>query len=73
MKVKIIAPCRPEHIWKQKRAAFVFPPLALPLLASLTPPEVEVSLCDEVTQAVDFEEEADLVALSVMTATAPRA
>ena len=73
MKVKIIAPCRPDHIWKEKKAAFVFPPLALPLLASLTPADVQVSLCDEVTQRIDWEEEVDLVALSVMTATAPRA
>ena len=73
MKVKIIAPCRPDHIWKGKKAAFVFPPLALPLLAALTPPDVRVSLCDEVVQGIDFGEEVDLVALSVMTATAPRA
>jgi radical SAM superfamily enzyme YgiQ (UPF0313 family) len=73
LKVKIIAPCRPDHIWKQRKAAFVFPPLALPLLASLTPSDVQVSLCDEVTQRIDFDEEVDLVALSVMTATAPRA
>lgn len=73
MKVKIIAPCRPDHIWKDKKSPFVFPPLALPLLAALTPAEVEVSLCDEVTQKNDLEKEADLVALSVMTATAPRA
>jgi radical SAM superfamily enzyme YgiQ (UPF0313 family) len=73
LKVKIIAPCRPGHIWKGKRTAFVFPPLALPLLASLTPPDVQVSLCDEVTQPIDWEEDVDLVGLSVMTATAPRA
>jgi len=73
LKVKIIAPCRPDHIWKGKKAAFVFPPLALPLLAALTPPDIQVSLCDEVTQKIDWEEEVDLVGLSVMTATAPRA
>ncbi len=73
MKVKIIAPCRPDHIWKGKKVAFVFPPLALPLLASSTPSHVQVSLCDEMVQSIDFEEEVDLVALSVMTATAPRA
>jgi radical SAM superfamily enzyme YgiQ (UPF0313 family) len=73
LRVKIIAPCRPDHIWKGKKAAFVFPPLALPLLASRTPSDVQVGLCDEVIQRIDFEEEVDLVALSVMTATAPRA
>jgi len=73
LKVKIIAPCRLDHIWKGKRTAFVFPPLALPLLASLAPPDVQVSLCDEVTQPIDWGEEVDLVGLSVMTATAPRA
>ncbi|MDH7500062.1 MAG: radical SAM protein [candidate division NC10 bacterium] len=73
MKVKLIAPCRHDHLWKGKKTAFVFPPLALPLLAALTPPDVQVSLCDEVTQKIDWEEEVDLVGLSVMTATAPRA
>lgn len=73
MRVKIIAPCRPDHIWRKKKAAFVFPPLALPLLAALAPPGIEVSLCDEVVQEIDWDEEVDLVALSVITPTAPRA
>jgi radical SAM superfamily enzyme YgiQ (UPF0313 family) len=47
--------------------------MALPLLAAVTPPGVEVRLIDEAVEDVDLNLEADLVGLSVMTATAPRA
>ena len=49
------------------------PPMALPLLAALSPPGVEVRLIDEAVQDVDLNLEADLVGFSIMTATAPRA
>lgn len=49
------------------------PPLALPLLAGLTPPEIDVCLIDENVEKADFEADADWVAISCMTASAPRA
>jgi len=73
MRVALIAPAPASYIWRKKRAAFTLPPLALPLLAAVTPKGVEVRLIDEAVEDVDLELEADLVGLSVMTATAPRA
>jgi len=73
MRVVLIAPAPASYIWRKKRAAFTLPPMALPLLAAVTPPGVEVRLIDEAVQDVDLNLEADLVGLSVMTATAPRA
>jgi len=47
--------------------------MCLPVLASLTPPEADIHLVDEHVEAVNLDEEADLVAISCMTAAAPRA
>ncbi len=49
------------------------PPLALPALAGLTPPDVEVQLLDENVEQVDVTATADWVAITCMTASAPRA
>jgi len=49
------------------------PPLALPLLAAITPPEIEVRLIDEAVEDVDLNLDADLVGLSAITASASRA
>jgi radical SAM superfamily enzyme YgiQ (UPF0313 family) len=46
--------------------------MSLPVLASLTPPGVRIRLVDENVEPVDFSEPADLVAISCMTASAPR-
>jgi radical SAM superfamily enzyme YgiQ (UPF0313 family) len=45
----------------------------LALLASLTPPDIEVSITDELVEPVDLEKEVDLVGISVNTQTAVRA
>jgi radical SAM superfamily enzyme YgiQ (UPF0313 family) len=73
MRVVLIAPAPASYIWRKKRAAFTLPPMALPLLAAVTPPGVEVRLIDEAVEDVELNLEADLVGFSVMTATAPRA
>jgi len=49
------------------------PALSLPYLASLTPPNVEVSIVDENVDEIDFAKQVDLVGISVMTMAAPRA
>jgi len=48
-------------------------PLALAILAGLTPPDVALSMCDERLEPVPFDEPTDLVALSVDTYSARRA
>ncbi len=49
------------------------PPLVLPSLAGLTPPDVDVRLVDENVEAVDTNADVDWVAITCMTASAPRA
>jgi radical SAM superfamily enzyme YgiQ (UPF0313 family) len=49
------------------------PPLSLPLLAGMTPPEIDVHLVDENVEPVDLHAPVDWVAISCMTASAPRA
>jgi len=49
------------------------PPLSLPLLAGMTPPDVDVQLLDENVEAVDTNADVDWVAITCMTASAPRA
>jgi radical SAM superfamily enzyme YgiQ (UPF0313 family) len=73
MKVVIIAPAGSSYIWRKRRAAFTMPPMALPLLAAVTPPEFQVHLIDEAVEDVDLNLKADLVGLSAITATASRA
>lgn len=43
------------------------------MVAALTPPEVEVSLTDENVTVIDFQKETDLVGITALTVTAPRA
>ncbi|MBX2796426.1 MAG: B12-binding domain-containing radical SAM protein [Myxococcales bacterium] len=47
--------------------------LPLGVLAGLTPPDVEVRFYDDRTEAIDYEEPTDLVAISIETYTAKRA
>ncbi len=49
------------------------PPLTLPHLAGLTSPEIDVRLIDENVERIDVEAPADWVAITCMTASAPRA
>jgi radical SAM superfamily enzyme YgiQ (UPF0313 family) len=70
MRVALIAPAAPSYIWRKKRAAFTIPPMALPLLASFTPREIDLRLMDEAVEDIDLNLDADLVGLSLMTASA---
>jgi radical SAM superfamily enzyme YgiQ (UPF0313 family) len=53
--------------------AFQVPPLALGILAELTSPQYSVELVDENLRDVDFSTVPDLVAITCLTASAPRA
>jgi radical SAM superfamily enzyme YgiQ (UPF0313 family) len=53
--------------------AWQMQPLSMALIASLTPPDVEVRFYDDRIEDIPFEEPTDLVALSVETFTALRA
>ena len=71
MKLRLIAPAVPGSNRKPKKV--LVPPLGLAMVAALTPPDVEVSLTDENVANIDFQEETDLVGITVLTITAQRA
>lgn len=52
---------------------WVCPPLALPIIASLTNPDIKVGILDEKNEAIDFNIEADVIGISFKSITAKRA
>ncbi len=68
MKILFVRP----HLF-DARASDALEPLAFAVLAGLTPPDVELLLCDERLAPVPFDAQADLVAITVETYTARRA
>ena len=71
MKIKIICPRWPEEsIWRH--LIFRFPYLSLPVLAALTPEDVDVTLADENVEEIDYGDLPDLAAVSILTPLANR-
>ncbi len=70
MKIYLIAPKNPESFWTFDRILpslkkkCVFPNLALPTVAAITPSEHEVVLCDENVEPIDFDVEADVIGVT---------
>ena len=70
MKIHLVTPRNPESFWTFDRILptldkkCVFPNLALPTLAGLTPDEHEVTLCDDNVQPINFEVTADIVGIT---------
>ncbi|MCE5239238.1 B12-binding domain-containing radical SAM protein [bacterium] len=67
----IVSPAWCQGWWRGGKV--LAPPLSLPLLAGLTPRDVDVQLIDENVERLDPDTPADWVALTVPTASAPRA
>ena len=73
MKLQLISPGSPVRDSTKKDRAAQFARLSLTTVAALTPPEVEVVLVDDNTEKVNFDTDVDLVGITAITATAPRA
>lgn len=71
MKLHLIAPTKQGETYLFNKGLLA--PLGLMYLAAYTPPEVEVRLIDENVERIDFSQVPDLVGITTMTATAPRA
>ena len=74
MKLLLIQPSQiidGGKVYKAKK--IMFPRLSLPVLASLTPPEIQVEIIDEYFEDVPFDDSANLVGIGFMTPQAPRA
>jgi len=50
-----------------------YPGLALPLIAALTPDDVDIEIVNDYFEEIDYDDPADLVGLTAMTPQAPRA
>ena len=72
MKVLFLSPGWPKgRLWGE--LGFKFPTLSLASLAAVTPQEWDVRFHDDAVRATDFNTDADLIALTAMTAQATRA
>ncbi len=72
MRLTLIYPAVGRNENKPYVRAWQMQPLSMALLASLTPPDVEVRFYDDRMEDIPFDEPTDLVALSVETFTALR-
>ncbi len=76
MKILLISPT-----WKREVGAirhrrdklFKTPPHNLLIIAALTPEDIQVEIIDEHIEPIDFGKDVDLVGITAMTATSPRA
>jgi radical SAM superfamily enzyme YgiQ (UPF0313 family) len=73
MRITLIYPSVGRKENKPYVRAWQMQPLSMALLASLTPPDIEVRFYDDRMEEIPFDEPTDLVALSVETFTALRA
>jgi len=71
MRLTLVAPT--AHRRRGVNHALVVPPMSLCAVAAATPPEIEVNLVDEAIEPLDFSSSTDLVGITAMTSTAPRA
>jgi radical SAM superfamily enzyme YgiQ (UPF0313 family) len=71
MRIRLIAPTKNGE--KYLFGKGLLAPLGLMYLAAHTPEDVDVRIVDESVEAIDFTDVPDLVGLTSMTATAPRA
>ena len=70
MKILLISPCPDDN---QRHDSMAIPQLTLSLIAGLTPEEHEIKIIEEVfNQVIDFDQEVDVVGISIMTQTAIR-
>ena len=72
MKVLLVSPKR-DGFHETTPGWLRIPQLPLSILAALTPPEHEVRMVEEEDEALPLDERWDVVGISTMTATAPRA
>lgn len=73
MKLELITAEGPATLWMRKGRLIRFPQLTMPLLAALTPEDVQIHHTDEVVGPVNFSRAVDLVGITTTTCSAPHA
>lgn len=71
-KILLIQPCSDSQRWKGQKSHFGWPPLGLGYVAAATPPGYAVRIVDEAVEAIDFDADADLIGIGIMTPNALR-
>jgi radical SAM superfamily enzyme YgiQ (UPF0313 family) len=71
MKLALVMPQPEDQIFPKVKRVFRFPLLNLPLLAALTPADVEIKIMDQLVEHIDYDGGYDLVGISMTTAVAP--
>ncbi len=71
-KLLLINPQNPDKMGLSKNIAFLHPPMALGVIAAMTPDEFEIKIIDENVDDFDFED-ADLVGITSLTTSISRA
>ena len=67
MKILLIQPKRRNRYNYGGKIKAYIPPLTLPVLAGLTPKDIDVELCDESVDDVNFNTDADLIGITGIT------
>ena len=70
MKLEIIVPAHATFLPHEWRKVIHLFSLTGPAIAASIPPDVEVSLSDQTVDAIDFDKDVDMVAISTRTSTA---
>lgn len=73
MRILLVAPTVPPERYPRGGYAFRVANYNLPLIAALTPPEVDVEILDEAAEPISFAGNHDLVGITVNTPLAPYA
>jgi len=74
MKIKLIGPTRYLENGKLlKSKKLIVPSLTFPLLAALAPPDIDVSIVNEICEDINFEKKVDLVGITSYTINIHRA
>lgn len=67
MKILLIHPKRRDKYNPSNKIKAYIPPLTLPVLAGLTPKDIEVEVCDESVDTVNLDTDADLIGITGIT------
>lgn len=70
MKIGFIAPALDLDREKKGERIFLLPPLTFPVLAALTPDDVEIEIIEERLRPIPYDSDFDLIGLTFVTAFA---
>ena len=73
MRILLISPGKDVYYAKRLGRAFKLPPLGLSTIAALIKPGIGSPFWTSMLEPLNYDDAADLVGISVMTAVAPRA